>query len=304
MLRLAEFIKQYTGVSGTGDTPENKGQCVGLIEVWLDNLGLNDPHLYGNAKDLLGNADSNKFDIILNNPNDLSQFPLPGDIAVFDSSWGNGFGHTGITVTANGTAFDLFEQNNPEGSAPVVGSHKNYNGVIGWLHPKVVEPDPLQACLAQHTALVDLCNQKDATIAELRKANTDQQTQLDAAKVKNDSLTVDRNALFDENTGLKKNIVEVQARNASLADQVAQMEKADSTAVDAGLKAQELLKNAQIELAAIASYLGVINDPKTVRDKITLLQQELQSAQQANQNQVSSFQKYLQMFIDLFIKKK
>ena len=53
--KLQSFIAQYTGIANVGDTPQNKGQCVGLIEVWLDLFNLN--HIWGNAADLLSNAD-------------------------------------------------------------------------------------------------------------------------------------------------------------------------------------------------------------------------------------------------------
>lgn len=133
---LLDFLNKYFGVAGTGDTPQNKGQCVGLIEVWLDILNVNDPHLWGNAKDLLNNADPAKFDKITNDPNNYNQFPVPGDVLVFGPSWGNGLGHTGIVVRANGYTFSLFDQNNPIGAHPTLTNFPNYAGVTGWIHPK------------------------------------------------------------------------------------------------------------------------------------------------------------------------
>lgn len=133
MKDLLNFIQQYYGVL-CGDTSINYGQCVGLIEVWLDRLGLNNPHLYGNAKDLLNNADSSKFDIIKNDITNPNQFPLPGDILVYDKTWGGGYGHTGVVLVADGKSIILFEQNNP--SVPVI-KRETYKGLLGWLHPKI-----------------------------------------------------------------------------------------------------------------------------------------------------------------------
>lgn len=129
---LLNFIQEYYGIL-CGDTPANFGQCVGLIEIWLDKLGLNTPHLYGNAKDLLNNADTSKFDVIHNDINNPNQFPLPGDIFVYGDTWGGGDGHTGVILIADGKSVILFEQNNP--GIPVL-KRETYKGCLGWLHPK------------------------------------------------------------------------------------------------------------------------------------------------------------------------
>lgn len=134
--QLIDFINKWYGVANMGDTPENKGQCVGLSEVWLDTLGLNTPHLYGNAKDLLANADPSKFIKVTNDPNNYNQFPPPGAVMVFGSSWGAGYGHTGAILRANGYGFTQFEQNNPTGTRPTITNFRSYAGVLGWFFRK------------------------------------------------------------------------------------------------------------------------------------------------------------------------
>lgn len=124
---LSEFIGKYLGVPNVGDTPGNKGQCVGLIEVWLD---LNKrPHIAGNAVDLMANADLGTYAIVKNGPLNV---PSPGDIVCWDGTWGGGFGHTAIVVAANTMHLAVFEQNDPDGSPPVVATH-GYKGVQGWI---------------------------------------------------------------------------------------------------------------------------------------------------------------------------
>ncbi len=144
MLTLQQFITKYTGVK-CGNTNENFGQCVGLISLWQDNLGAS--HEYGNAKDLLNNADQTKFNVIYNSPFNA---PKPGDILVFNSSWGGGYGHTGIVTSASVWSFSLFEQNNPLNAAPHVLAHStsDYFSVLGWLHPKVLDLSKEQQMLA------------------------------------------------------------------------------------------------------------------------------------------------------------
>jgi hypothetical protein len=127
MFDLATFVAQYLGKGGTGDTAQNKGQCVGLIEVWLD--ANKKPHIWGNAADLLANADVKAYKRVMNIPTNA---PPPGAVVCWNSTWGDGAGHTAIVVAANPHALVVFEQNDPIGSPPVVATH-NYTGVVGWL---------------------------------------------------------------------------------------------------------------------------------------------------------------------------
>lgn len=156
MLSLDQYIQQNTG-KRIGDTPENLGQCVGAISNWLDNLNLNNPHLYGNAIDLLNNADKTKFNVIYNTPTGV---PVAGDVLTFGAPYGkatvNGkvvyYGHTGIVVKADINKFTLFEQNNPTGTLCKLTNYPNYASVIGWIHPKnivtgTVEKSVLKAIL-------------------------------------------------------------------------------------------------------------------------------------------------------------
>lgn len=130
-MTLAEFEAKYTGAEGVGDTLENTGQCVGLIEAWLDQLGT--PHIWGNAKDLMTNADRGAYDVVLNTPDGI---PSPGDVFCFDGYYGGGVGHTGLVVSADVNQVTLFQQNDPEGSTPHLKSY-TYDHALGWIHPKI-----------------------------------------------------------------------------------------------------------------------------------------------------------------------
>ena len=127
MIDLASFISKYLNTPNVGDNSVNTGQCTGLVEVWLD--ANKQPHIYGNAKDLLANASLKSYKVFHNSPNN---YPLPGNIVCWDSSWGNGDGHTAIVVAANPMHLVVFEQNNPTGHAPTVATH-DYTGVLGWI---------------------------------------------------------------------------------------------------------------------------------------------------------------------------
>ncbi len=133
MSQLQDFINQYTNQPNVGDTPENTNECVGLIEVWTDYLGLT--HTWGNAKDLLANANRDAFEVIYNTPDGV---PSPGDIFCFDGNYGGGVGHTGVVVTADVNTVTLFQQNDPTNSNPYQKTY-TYNHAIGWMHPKVLD---------------------------------------------------------------------------------------------------------------------------------------------------------------------
>ena len=136
-LSFQDFLKKYNGQSNVGNTPENKGECVGLVSVWIENLGL--PHIWGHAKDLYKNADPKSFEKIPNTP---TAVPQKGDIIVWSEKYNGTFGHTGIvTGTGNVNNFEAFEQNDPLGSNCHLKMY-SYFAVVGWLRPKVSTPTP------------------------------------------------------------------------------------------------------------------------------------------------------------------
>lgn len=127
MQDLVTFIQTYLGKPDTGDTPENLGQCVGLVEVWW--AANKKPWVPGNAVDLMANAPKLVFSITDNEPDNA---PKAGDVVCWDGSWGAGDGHTAVVVAATRYMLVVFEQNDPEGSPPVVATH-DYSGVEGWI---------------------------------------------------------------------------------------------------------------------------------------------------------------------------
>lgn len=137
---LQQLITNTTGKTGVGDTSANTGECVGLCEIWLDMLGLNTNHLYGNAIDLPTNANPTLFSVITNT---ADNFPVPGDIAVLGQPYGetivNGvttyLGHCGVVISADVNSMTLLEQNDPDGSTPHQQTYNYSAQNIKWLHP-------------------------------------------------------------------------------------------------------------------------------------------------------------------------
>lgn len=127
---LLAFISRYLGRANSGTNSVNSGQCVGLVEIWLDSIG--QPRIAGNAKDMLALADPARYAVIANGP---VNFPPAGAVVVWGETWGEGFGHCAIAVAATSMRLVVFEQNDPVGWPPLVATH-SYGGVAGWAVPR------------------------------------------------------------------------------------------------------------------------------------------------------------------------
>lgn len=130
-ISLTDFISLLTGVKAIV-TADNVGtpQCVDPIQLYARILGA--PRFTGNACDIINQA-GNNFTQIVNTP---TNFPSVGDIVVWSNSYNGVGGHVGIaTGEINVNTFQVFNQNNPDGSDCEVGTY-NYVDVLGWLHPK------------------------------------------------------------------------------------------------------------------------------------------------------------------------
>ena len=123
------------------DFDKNYGfQCVDIMRQYLvDVLGVSGwalpPVVY--AKDLYKKFKPlNGFQRFPNIWNDLNSYPKPGDIVVWDWSWGvTGIaGHVGICTWADGKSLIVFNQNYPTGSASILRKF-SFKGVLGWIRP-------------------------------------------------------------------------------------------------------------------------------------------------------------------------
>lgn len=130
---LDKFIKKYEGVPNVGNTKDNKGECTGLVMLWIAELGLS--HIWGHAKDIYAHADG--FDW-MKIPNKKDVYPKRGDVICWSSLQNNVYGHVAIVTSSSDKddTFTVFEQNNPIGKAPSIRTFKNWTGVIGWLTPR------------------------------------------------------------------------------------------------------------------------------------------------------------------------
>lgn len=175
-----ELYNQYNGQKGVGNTPQNLGQCVGLVEVFIRGNGLD--QVWGDAKDLYANAPEDSF---LKIPNTPTAIPQQGDIIIWSGDYNGGAGHTGIaTGKGDVNTFDCFEQNDPLGSACHVKTY-NYAYVTGWLRFKVQPASTVAVPSDTFTQLVDKSTKYDGfnnagytTVDDVNKKVQDLKNQL------------------------------------------------------------------------------------------------------------------------------
>lgn len=87
----------------------------------------------GNAKDIFGEQ-PDIYTWVRNITGPNGNVPPKGSVFFYGSTWGGGFGHCGVVLSADSNTVTLLEQNV---SAPrvTVGTH-GYGGAIGWGIPK------------------------------------------------------------------------------------------------------------------------------------------------------------------------
>jgi hypothetical protein len=110
-------------------------QCMDLYRQYVKEV-LEFPQSPGvkGAVNVWGTYLKDHFTAIKNTPTGI---PTKGDILIWDQGVGE-FGHIAIFVAGDANSFTSFDQNWPLGSNCHYQLH-NYQGVIGWLHPKEKE---------------------------------------------------------------------------------------------------------------------------------------------------------------------
>jgi hypothetical protein len=126
---LQAFIEEWTGKDGASGSLD-------LFQHYnRDVVGA--PPVHGNPVDLPTNSSGNHYVWVPDTP---YQAPAPGDVVVWgaDASGQQGSedGRVAIFVRGDATGFDAFETNGHD-LTPSVRHHDDYEGVVGWLHPRV-----------------------------------------------------------------------------------------------------------------------------------------------------------------------
>ena len=108
-------------------------QCVDLYRQYCKEVlsVTQSPAISGAAK-IWDTIDTNIFQKIPNTPTGV---PQKGDIMIWNTKMGGGYGHVGIVRNADVLKFTSFDQNWAVGSPPKKVVH-NYTNTFGWLRKK------------------------------------------------------------------------------------------------------------------------------------------------------------------------
>ena len=170
-MNFQQFLEKYNGRNNVGNTPDNIGQCTGLVNVWIVDW-LKKSFIWGHAFDWVNNYNPNDFEFILNTPDYI---PQVGDIIVWSKAYNGKYGHVGIaTGTGDLDTFEAFEQNDPLGSNSHLKMYK-YANVAGGIRTRGNVSDSQSIILAQSDAFIAICVKlqtpanREVVLAELDK---------------------------------------------------------------------------------------------------------------------------------------
>jgi hypothetical protein len=109
-------------------------QCMDLYHYYVTEVLPGFPHPpQPGAAWLWNNYDSQYYERI---ENTITAVPKLGDILIWGTKAGGGFGHVAIYKEGNVFSFTSFDQNWPAGSYCHFQGHNYFGGLLGWIRPK------------------------------------------------------------------------------------------------------------------------------------------------------------------------
>lgn len=129
-----EFKKKWIGKSIDWDGYYG-GQCFDVYRQYCSDLGLGQSPKVTGAKDIWTSYLTEDFDKIENTPDGI---PKQGDVIIWGTIVGQ-YGHVAIFDNGDVNSFTSIDQNWPvdNGTGVLHEVKHTYNGVLGWLRPKV-----------------------------------------------------------------------------------------------------------------------------------------------------------------------
>lgn len=335
-----QWFAKVNGQSIEREDSSNLDQCFDLAFDWCDTLNIPRDairHEFAYQIWTLANDTTKQyFDLI---PNTADFVPQVGDVGIYDTTVGpaghvameNGVGDTTSHNSADQN-WDTLHFN--KGTDPKTGLlvpytrlvNHNYNGFLGVLRPKITIPATNTTDVSVDSAtfekLVKNSTEDDAFHAAgfaTPEATTQMVKDLEAARDANQAsyqAELGKNAelstqitelqgqvkdLTDTNAGLKTNISQAQGDAATYLAKLQENATADSTAIDAGIKAESDLKDLQGEVNKLASAMHTTYPPITNLIAIYKnMESELADAKSTQDNQPTVTVGFWQSIIDYF----
>ena len=132
MTIIDEFFKKYNN-QGIDYDGYYGFQCMDLYQQYNKDV-IGAPHIPDNASGVWTSYPKDFYEKVENTPNN---FPLKGDVVIWNNNVGGGFGHIAVATgnETGSTMFESFDQNWPPGTKCHYQRHV-FTNVIGWLRPK------------------------------------------------------------------------------------------------------------------------------------------------------------------------
>jgi len=252
---MDDFINKYNGQTKGYPTDNSyKGECLSIVKLYIKEiLGFNPPPSGTNsAYGYWSNFPAplpNYFEKIPNTP---SGVPQKGDIVIWSTAVGGGYGHIAIFVEGNASSFRSFDQNWSGKAAHIQGHY--YTNVIGWLHPKGEDMNNLtpdqarimyQRCLLREPENNDVLQNRtldemtggikielESRFGALSGQISGLQSQIEgfardvaSLKARNEQLENQNATLVTKNTELSKELTDMHELLEDSQDQVRKLEK-------------------------------------------------------------------------------
>ena len=139
---IDEFVEKYKGK--TVGYPEGSyvGECLSLCKLYIKEIfGIDPPPSGSNSAYGYWTNFPNPLPTVFDKvQNTLTAVPQKGDIPIWNTSVGGGYGHIDIFVSGDVNAFTGFDQN-WNGRQAHLQSH-DYTNIVGWLKVKL-EDQPI-----------------------------------------------------------------------------------------------------------------------------------------------------------------
>ena len=232
------------------------GQCVDLFRFYVQEVvDFPQPMGVGGAANFWSNYETdpnlNKYyDKIPNTPTGV---PLKGDIPIWNTKAGGGYGHVSIFIEGDTKKFVSFDQNWPTLSKCTKTEH-TYTNVLGWFRPKASVVTPTTEVMDYKAAL----EQSEATV----KAFTEFRKQL-ADKLKSEDQTTAIMGSVERFLVLEDQLRSMTSKYEEAARGLEEEKKANEGLMYSASKLQEQIKALQ----------GVEKDLKKANEELELLRQ-------------------------------
>jgi len=141
--KVDDFMSKYQGqTKGYPNDASYGGECLSIVKLYIREVfGIDAPPSGSNSAygywSNFPNPLSTIFEKVQNTPTGV---PEKGDIPIWNTSTGGGYGHIDIFITGDVNAFTGFDQN--WGGRQAHLQPHDYSNVVGWLRPRVAVPVP------------------------------------------------------------------------------------------------------------------------------------------------------------------